>query len=230
MAVRDSLDAINAAQSRAAERLAQDNRNLRKLIDVSIQIATLNLSASLQMIIESVVGITQAQRGFVMLTDAQNHLEIKSSFAMPKVDPQDFEICQSVAQYVSQNARAELIENIRIDPRYKDHRSVVALDLKAVMCVPLRIGDDCIGIIYVDSDRSAHRFSNDDLELFEAFASQAAVAIVNARQFQHVKKQNLHLRQAVVDKYSFSSVVSISQGMQNVFQMAKRVLDIGDRR
>lgn len=53
--------------------------------------------------------------------------------------------------------------------------------LRSIMCVPLRSRGELIGVIYVDNRLSAGVFTNEDLNLLNAFASQAAIAIENAR-------------------------------------------------
>jgi serine phosphatase RsbU (regulator of sigma subunit) len=60
-------------------------------------------------------------------------------------------------------------------------QSVVDLKLRAVMCVTLRVKEEVLGVIYVDSRASAREFTRSDVRFFDALASALAIAIYNAR-------------------------------------------------
>jgi sigma-B regulation protein RsbU (phosphoserine phosphatase) len=62
--------------------------------------------------------------------------------------------------------------------------SVINLRLRAILCVPLRIKDNIIGVVYVDNRLQAGIFSAADLELLNAIAASAAIAVENARLYQ----------------------------------------------
>ncbi len=60
---------------------------------------------------------------------------------------------------------------------------------RSVISVPLTFGNRLLGVITVTDINLARRFNNDDLHLLQLFASQAAVAIENARLFQQIESQ-----------------------------------------
>jgi signal transduction histidine kinase len=76
---------------------------------------------------------------------------------------------------------------------------VLAQSIRASMCVPLKPREDVIGALYVDNLRTARPFTEDDLELFVAFASQAAVAVENARLYRRVAEETVARVQLVMD-------------------------------
>jgi len=65
--------------------------------------------------------------------------------------------------------------------------SVAAFRLLSILCAPLKIKDNLIGVIYVDNRARTGLFGNNDLELLSAFANQAAVAIDNASLFDDLQ-------------------------------------------
>jgi len=65
--------------------------------------------------------------------------------------------------------------------------------LLSILCAPLKIKDDLIGVIYVDNRAHTGIFSANDLGMISAFANQAAVAIDNARLFDGLQKSNAEL-------------------------------------
>jgi HD-GYP domain-containing protein (c-di-GMP phosphodiesterase class II) len=70
---------------------------------------------------------------------------------------------------------------------------VAVYHLLSILCAPLKIKDDLIGVIYVDNRAHTGIFNADDLGMISAFANQAAVAIYNARLFDDLQESNAEL-------------------------------------
>ena len=67
------------------------------------------------------------------------------------------------------------------DDRFNARSSVIAQQVRSVMCVPLRTSDAVLGALYVDSLSTAGKFSEADLELLAALGNQAGVALHRVR-------------------------------------------------
>ena len=61
------------------------------------------------------------------------------------------------------------------------------------MCAPLLVGDECLGLIQLDSARNSYAFTDDDLEVLIAIAAQAALAVKQAQLLEEVRSTNLKL-------------------------------------
>jgi putative nucleotidyltransferase with HDIG domain len=70
---------------------------------------------------------------------------------------------------------------------------VAAFQLRSILCAPLKIKNELIGVIYVDNRARAGIFQDNDLQLIRGFADQAAVAIDNARLFDDLQAKNREL-------------------------------------
>ncbi|HLF02258.1 MAG TPA: adenylate/guanylate cyclase domain-containing protein, partial [Anaerolineales bacterium] len=66
--------------------------------------------------------------------------------------------------------------------------SVVAFNLRSILCVPLKSKGELTGVIYADNRVRTGLFSERDRDILAAFSNQAAVAIENARLFESVKQ------------------------------------------
>ncbi len=75
----------------------------------------------------------------------------------------------------------------------------MAQSIRASMCVPLKPKDEVIGVLYADGQHSSSLFTEEDLELFVAFASQAAVAIENARLYRRLSQETVARVQLVME-------------------------------
>ncbi len=68
-------------------------------------------------------------------------------------------------------------------------RSIVDLDLRSVMCVPLLDGPECLGAIYVDSRTATDAELSDTARYLRTLAAHAAVALANARRIQRAQRE-----------------------------------------
>jgi sigma-B regulation protein RsbU (phosphoserine phosphatase) len=93
-------------------------------------------------------------------------------------------VSRGVIERVAREKRPLLTSNAQNENWLSGRESVVFLGLRSVLCVPLMLKGEVIGLIYVDNRVQAGIFTSDDLELLSAIAASAAVAIENARLYQ----------------------------------------------
>jgi sigma-B regulation protein RsbU (phosphoserine phosphatase) len=148
--------------------------------------SSLDLDEVLNRVIDEIITTTQAERGFVMLKDTHGQLIFRVARGIDQMtinDPQ-FHISLSVAEQVAQDNQAILTSNAQDDERFKDRQSVMILGLRSILCVPLSVKSNLIGVVYVDNSLQSGIFTGEDLELLSAIAVSAAIAIENARLYQ----------------------------------------------
>lgn len=224
---KNLFQSLGAMENQAIDFIRKENAYLKKLLEVSRTISLSELSDFLRLIIDSVVSITNGQRGFIVLLDEEEQYKISvaSGIQDEALDSSEFEISDTIVKEVIEKRKSKLIENILLENSYKDQPSVVALHLKAVMCVPLITKEKIIGVIYVDSNRSDHCFSKSELLLFEAFASQATVAIENASMYDQLKREHRLLQKEIKNLTRFEDFIGVSAAMKQISELIHRVLD-----
>ena len=100
------------------------------------------------------------------------------------------------------------------DPRFKAYESVVGQSLRSVICAPLIVRGQSIGVVYVDNSLGAELFTQADLDLVTAFANIAAAAIENARLHERLESQ---VREITAMKTSQDRILrSVSSGIISV--------------
>jgi Nif-specific regulatory protein len=119
--------------------------------------------------------------------------------------------------------RSILTHDAEHDARFRDYRSVVRFRIRSLMCVPMNLRGQVIGTVYVDTRAPGVVFTPDHLKFLEAFATQAASAVENARLFDRVQRENEALRQAVTERYGFENIVGRSPRMRETFAILARV-------
>ncbi len=160
---------------------------LAALYEVSKVIgSSLELDKVLDQVMDAIIKLTGAERGFLMLFDQEGELEFKAARNVDKEtlnEAEEFAISRSVIKIVADTGEQVVTTNATEDPRFAAQASVVAHSLRSIQCVPLRARGENIGVIYVDNRVRSGVFDEADLDMLSAFATQAAIAIENARLF-----------------------------------------------
>jgi phosphoserine phosphatase RsbU/P len=148
--------------------------------------STLDLDEILTRLMDEVIAATRAERGFVMLLDDDGKLSFRAARGLDQrtIETPEFEISRGVVGQVAQAGQAVLTSNAQADSRFNKSESVFNLKLRSILCVPLKLKDRTLGVIYVDNRLHVGLFSPGDLDLLNAIASSAAIAIENARLYQ----------------------------------------------
>ena len=148
--------------------------------------STLDLNEVLNRVIDEVLTAVRGERGFVMLREADGPMAFRVARGMDRetIDSPQFQVSRGVVEQVAGAGQPVLTSDARTDDRFSMRHSVVDLRLRSILCVPLTIQGQVTGVIYVDNRLRAGIFSQADLELLTAIASNAAIAIENARLYQ----------------------------------------------
>ena len=152
--------------------------------------STLEVDEVLQIVMDTIVRLTEAERGFLMLRDEQGEMvyRIARNWEQESINKNEFAISRSIVQRVINGGEAILTTNAREDPRFGGQESIIAFNLRSILCVPLMVKNDIIGVIYTDNRIRSGIFSESERDLLIAFANQAAVSIENARLFSSLKR------------------------------------------
>jgi PAS domain S-box-containing protein len=183
--------------------------DLEALLDISKAInSTLVLDDILQMVMRRASKLLRAERGFLMLLDEEGNLQFKTAHNICKesLSKEDFRISMSIASSVAKTGKSIYTSDAQHDERYSKQKSIVELDLKSIMCVPLKSKEKIIGILYLDNSSKSNIFLQSDLYLFELFAGQAAIAIENARLYENLLAMKIY-NENVVNKTPVGIVV-----------------------
>jgi PAS domain S-box-containing protein len=201
----ESEEKISSSEEPA--RLRRDD--LEALLDINKAInSTLVLDDILQMVMKRAIKLLRAERGFLMLLDDEGNLQFKTAYNICKdsLSKEDFKISMSIATSVAKTGRSIYTSDAQHDERYSKQRSILELDLKSIMCVPLKSKEKIIGILYLDNSSKSNIFLQSDLYLFELFAGQAAIAIENAKLYGNLLSMKIY-NENVVNKTPIGIVV-----------------------
>lgn len=171
----------------------KEREHLRALQNVGAAInSSLELPEVLREVMDAIIRLTGAERGFLMLINEQTgemDVSIARNMGQETIAESSFDISRSIVQTVARTGEPVVTINAQSDPRFSGSESVISYNLRSILCVPLKVKDTITGVIYADNRIASGIFDDTDRNMLVAFANQAAVAIENARLFQQIRAQ-----------------------------------------
>ena len=199
-AIQD-LSSLSESITDMQDTLTKQVRHSQRQLDALMGVGEIINSAKgsdivLNNVMDTVIALMQAERGLIMLRNEDGNFLTEAARGMDQVnlEGEDFAVSQTIVKRVAESGVGVLTTNAQEDPRFERQLSVVAHNLRSIICVPLKLKEEIIGVIFVDSRMHSGLFDKSDLELLSAFANQAAVAIDNARMIEDLEKVNQELR------------------------------------
>lgn len=160
--------------------------NVSRLLGLSLELQTV-----LDQVMDAVLQLTGAERGFLMLQDQDGGLEVKAARNLDQqtLDSGEFKYSRTIANTVLDSGEAVVTTNATEDPRFAGQSSIVSQSLRSIMATPLLTRGKVIGVTYVDSRVMTGLFDENDLDALKALGGQAAIAIENARLFEQTDQE-----------------------------------------
>ena len=123
----------------SARALAAEGR-LRRLLRINKRLnSELRLPRLLEMIVDTVIELTDAERGFLLLEDEQGKLEVKVARNIDQrtLETAEFELSRSIARQAAAGGEPIVTIDAAGDARFREALSVSDLHLRSVLAVPL---------------------------------------------------------------------------------------------
>lgn len=180
------------------ERVDEDQKQRRKegrfeaLYNVSRLLgSSLDLQTVLDQVMDAIIKLTGAERGFLMLRDDDGGLAVKVARNLDQqtLSSENFKFSRTIVNQVLDSGTPIVTTNAAEDPRFAGQASIVCQALRSIMATPLRARGRIIGVVYVDNKIFAGLFGEDDLAALDALVGQAAVALDNAMLFSATDQQ-----------------------------------------
>ncbi|MDH3891738.1 MAG: ATP-binding protein [candidate division Zixibacteria bacterium] len=189
-----TLNEVAETNPRINLKLADGNKtttDLQALLTVSQAVnSSLVLDDVLQIVMQKAIELMQAERGLIMLLDDDSELQIRTAHNLGRKEmmQEEFRISNSVVTKVAKTGKSIYASDAQSDARYAEQASVVELNLRSIMCVPIKEQGCVIGVIYVDNSNQTRMFLKSDLYLFELYAQAVAGALRNAAHYDSLLK------------------------------------------
>ena len=152
--------------------------------------SSLDLNQVLNQVMDQIIHLTQAERGFLMLYDDKGKLDFRIARNMDRktIQGPSFDISRTIVDWVAEQGQPVVTTNAQEDARFRT-KSVISYSLRSILCVPLCVKEQVTGVIYADNRVKAGLFVDRHRDLLAAFANQAAIALDNARLFAETQQR-----------------------------------------
>jgi len=217
---REFLSQISGIQ------ISEETSDLEKLtvfLEAARKLNTMGvLDEILVTLVDATLKLTRAERGYIFLRDADGTLKLaagRNSKGEPLLD--DKTISRSVLDEALNSNSDYLVTDTSQMLDMKERHSIVAFDLRTVICMPLRrplvqatrieqatVGE-VMGALYVDSRFASRDITSVSQDILRAIATEAAQLIENARLVQ-AEEQSRRYQQEL------SIAASIQHGLMAV--------------
>lgn len=196
--IRKSVDATQYAPTAAPRdaprgELEKSVLKLHAMAQVSIALGAVTDRATLtEKIMNFIFDLFPlAERAFILLR--QNERDPPVPVAARRrngmvEDPSQARLSHTIVDEVLGNKRAILSVDTLADRHFAAQDSIVAQAIRSVMCAPLIVGDEVLGLIQVDSSSDPRAFQDADLELLTGVCAETAVALKNFQLYSDIER------------------------------------------
>ncbi len=125
----------------------------------------------------------------------------------------------SVSGLVFQSGRGMLIPDVRKVPFYYPGHP----EVRSELCVPLRLGDEVIGVLNVES-RQLNAFHEEDLAFFTAIAGELAIALENARLYHQEQRQREEAESLYRAAQAMTTTLDLSEVLERILTELQNVV------
>ncbi|HET9111154.1 MAG TPA: adenylate/guanylate cyclase domain-containing protein [Ktedonobacterales bacterium] len=193
----------------------EERRRLSTLYSIAQQInSSSDLDKMLSRALNQLIDVVRAERGVMLLWDEARQALVYTAARDSQgqaLSEQEMNLSRSVVDRVWFSQVPLVTTDAQSDERLQRNESVVSYGIRSVMCAPLHVREQRVGVVYVDSRRETRLFDQSSLDLLAAVCNQAAIAIENARLVTDLRH---HIRELnAIKSYMDNVFASIASGV-----------------
>jgi signal transduction histidine kinase len=188
-------------------------RQLERIVEISRYLSsTHDLTRLLQAVVDVACELTHSEAASIMLFDpASGELRFEAAphFQRNSLKSITVPLESSVAGWIFTHARPMVLQDATSDPRvYREVDKTLKSQTKSLLGVPLMVKQKPIGVIEAINKKNKGQYTEDDLNVLETLAGQAAIAIENARLVRKLQDANAELMRLDRMKSDFIAIAS----------------------
>ncbi len=186
-----------------------------------------DVKSLLTRILESATKLTLGEASSLLLVDPDNNkLYFEIALGSKGADVKKFSLNmgEGIAGWVAEHNTSLIVNDVDSDERfYSDISKQVGFPTDSILAVPMRIKDKCVGVLEIINKTNEKPFTDEDLQWLEIFATQAALAIQNARSYQQVRDEVHFLQDQIQTRKGYHTFIGKSRAIQEKLEIARRI-------
>ena len=176
---------------KSRQELAERVSQLSTITETSLAVSSsLQVKEVLEIVVKKIVRALSCKIGSILLFDPEGKLlTVEASHGIDEeiVKTTKIEIGERISGWVGQHGEPVLVDDVDKDPRFAG-RDGEKYYRKSLISMPLKVRGEIIGVVNVNNKRGGQAFTQADLQLLNGIASQASMAIQNARLYDKVNQ------------------------------------------
>ncbi|MDR1950542.1 MAG: sigma 54-interacting transcriptional regulator [Spirochaetaceae bacterium] len=178
-------------------------------------------------ILDSATRLCEGEASSLLLVNRENgelYFEVALGAKGAEVKKYTLKPGEGIAGWVAMNNKSIIVNDVENDKR---HLAAISDEIgypsKTMMAVPMRIKDECLGVIELLNKKNKKYFSQDDLEWLEIFANQAALTIQNARSFEKARDEINLLQEQITADQGYHTLIAKSPVILEKLEIINRI-------
>lgn len=196
-ALRDLLLQDRESNRRSALRIKNEDvaARARDKFHILLRVGELlsspeDIDTLLERILDLLFEIVQAKRAIILLIDEKTGKLEPRIVKPPQESGSAHQLYSShIVEHVLEKQVGIVSSDTQADLRFSAAESIMHQAIRSSLCVPLKVRDQLIGVMYVDNSSILVKFGDEELEFVAGFANQAAIAIENSRLYKKLEEQ-----------------------------------------
>jgi transcriptional regulator with GAF, ATPase, and Fis domain len=195
-------------------------RYLQSLLKIATGIGGIRDRESLQwQLLGFLFDVVPAERGAVLYFDKTGEVESIAAWDRVRGPEHAVQVSELLVRRVYAE-KAGLVAGDAAGAQNSKERAAEELRARSVLCAPMMISGEVLGVIYLETEAPEGLFDEVHLQVMTAVGSIAALALENLRHWERLKEENQALRAEVNLEYN---MVGVSARMKEVFEFVRRV-------
>ncbi|MDQ7824089.1 MAG: GAF domain-containing protein [Candidatus Eremiobacteraeota bacterium] len=149
---------------------------------------------------------------------------VTTNLALPPGEAEmKFRPGEGITGIVALSGKSIAVPNALADPRVVKK----SLGIKSLLAVPMKVGDETIGVLHVGSIKSFHEFTQRETEFVEVLASEAAIAVNNTKLYEESVKHTEELKRSKEELQAyFSQIGAALSSALNLHQILRLIMEL----
>jgi len=176
---------------------------LNALNNISLELTrTTDLDVLLNKIMKYAAIIVKAEAASILLLDREkNELYFKASLGKKsrEIKKIKVKVGEGIAGLVAEKGKSLIVNDVAKDSRWtKKIDTYTKFTTKSLICVPLILEKEIMGVMEVINKRDKEYFEKNDEEMLNSFANQVVIALLNANNIEDLNNYFIHITEILI--------------------------------
>ena len=211
------------------DKLIRKNQELSAILDISrVLTRSFDLEKNLNMVMESLAGQLEMQRGCVFLLDQlSRELRIVAAYGLSLAEIQrgKYRIGEGIVGRVIESGQPMFVPNIGAEPKFLNRtHSRPQKSGVSFLSLPIELDGQVMGVISVDRIYTeAHGNVDDDVRVLSIVASLIAQFVRLWEHLRQTEQECGQLRSQLREKFNLSNIIGVSPAFQQVLKSVRKL-------